>query len=282
MYLAFHPSRGNWFSLRALIYLIYKVPNCKEVFWVLFCRPDKTPYCKIFQPVTLGTCVNEHWLFKRCAWMGTAKCMPGTTAFHSFPSSLSLSLSLSLSPPGKGWSEQDGKAQTRRRRRRRLGRAATKGDHKLFGLKPRSVVARRSVANSAVVPVSHGGRFSQKTMQIREQIKPPILHFLRKSVPVWNGNYWIIPHKRENSKKATKMTMQYLHELQQYARPAWNTAPCNPNVIAWLPVSQLLGWKSKWLLSMQSFTKRRALGCEKFLPGHAWLLLSKTVPPFTG
>ena len=111
-------------------------------------------------------------------WVQQSACLERLLSIH-FPL-----LSLSLSLPGKGWSEQDGKAQTRRRRRRRLGRAATKGDHKLFGLKPRSVVARRSVANSAVVPVSHGGRFSQKTMQIREQIKPPILHFLRKSVPV--------------------------------------------------------------------------------------------------
>ena len=33
--------------------------------------------------------------------------------------------------------------------------------------------------------------------------------------------------------------------------------------------------------SIQGFTKRWALGCEKFLPGPAWLLLSKTGPPFS-
>ena len=26
----------------------------------------------------------------------------------------------------------------------------------------------------------------------------------------------------------------------------------------------------------------RALGCEKFLPGPAWVVLSKTGPPFSG
>ena len=33
---------------------------------------------------------------------------------------------------------------------------------------------------------------------------------------------------------------------------------------------------------IQGTTKRRALGCENFLPGPAWLLLSKTGPPFSG
>ena len=32
---------------------------------------------------------------------------------------------------------------------------------------------------------------------------------------------------------------------------------------------------------VQSFTKRWALGCVKFLPGPAWLVLSKTGPPFS-
>ena len=32
--------------------------------------------------------------------------------------------------------------------------------------------------------------------------------------------------------------------------------------------------------TVQGFTKRWALGCEKCLPGPAWLLLSKTGPPF--
>ena len=32
--------------------------------------------------------------------------------------------------------------------------------------------------------------------------------------------------------------------------------------------------------SVQSFTNRWALGCEKFMPGRAWLLISKTGPPF--
>ena len=32
--------------------------------------------------------------------------------------------------------------------------------------------------------------------------------------------------------------------------------------------------------TVQRWTKRWALGCEKFLPGPAWLLLSKTGPPF--
>ena len=32
---------------------------------------------------------------------------------------------------------------------------------------------------------------------------------------------------------------------------------------------------------VQRWTKRRALGWEKFLPGPAWLLLSETGPPFS-
>ena len=32
---------------------------------------------------------------------------------------------------------------------------------------------------------------------------------------------------------------------------------------------------------VQRFPKRWALGCWKFLPGLAWLLLSKTGPPFS-
>ena len=32
---------------------------------------------------------------------------------------------------------------------------------------------------------------------------------------------------------------------------------------------------------LRGFTKRWALGCEKFLLGPAWLLLSKTGPPFS-
>ena len=34
--------------------------------------------------------------------------------------------------------------------------------------------------------------------------------------------------------------------------------------------------------NIQGSTKRRALGCEKFPPGPAWLLFSKTGPPFSG
>ena len=33
--------------------------------------------------------------------------------------------------------------------------------------------------------------------------------------------------------------------------------------------------------ALQRWTKRLALGCEKFLPGLAWLFLSKTGPPFS-
>ena len=33
-------------------------------------------------------------------------------------------------------------------------------------------------------------------------------------------------------------------------------------------------------MDVQRCTKRWALGCKKFLPGPAWLLLSKTGPPF--
>ena len=35
------------------------------------------------------------------------------------------------------------------------------------------------------------------------------------------------------------------------------------------------------MLGRQRWAKRRALGCEKFLPGPAWLLLSNTGPPFS-
>ena len=33
--------------------------------------------------------------------------------------------------------------------------------------------------------------------------------------------------------------------------------------------------------NVQSWTKRRAQGCKKFLPGPSWLLLSKTGPPLS-
>ena len=35
-------------------------------------------------------------------------------------------------------------------------------------------------------------------------------------------------------------------------------------------------------LRIQGSTKRRALGCKKFLHGPAWVVLSKTSPPFRG
>ena len=38
---------------------------------------------------------------------------------------------------------------------------------------------------------------------------------------------------------------------------------------------------SLFLASLQGSTKRRALGCEKFLRGLAWVVLSKTGPPFS-
>ena len=34
-------------------------------------------------------------------------------------------------------------------------------------------------------------------------------------------------------------------------------------------------------LTIQKWAKKRTLGCEKFQPGPAWLLLSKTSPPFS-
>ena len=52
------------------------------------------------------------------------------------------------------------------------------------------------------------------------------------------------------------------------------------------PVKEMgMGGRIFWIhdrrSTVQGFTKRWALGCEKFVPSPAWLLLNKTGPPFS-